>query len=171
MSGRTKTTAGPFPSEAGRPQPGRHGRRPPDEGERSAAKERQARVGARRSRAFFNDGEIPAAAQNRRTSEPVLRARMGHRRHRWTGVIRVKRIFDFLKSRDARISCPFCGHGRWQGWDERVALEHVIGNTSVDRKTEAFPLTCANCGFIRLQSAHVLDDPRASTRNAPEASE
>ena len=86
-------------------------------------------------------------------------------------MIRVKRIFDFLKSREARMSCPFCGHEQWQGWDERVALEHVIGSKSVDRKTEAFPLTCANCGFIRFQSAHVLDDPRASTRNAPEASE
>ena len=89
----------------------------------------------------------------------------------WAGLIRVKRIFDFLKSREARMSCPFCGHEQWQGWDERVALEHVIGSKSVDRKTEAFPLTCANCGFIRFQSAHVLDDPRASTRNAPEASE
>ena len=83
----------------------------------------------------------------------------------------MKRIFDFLKSREARMSCPFCRHEQWQGWDERVTLEHVIGSKSVDRKTEAFPLTCANCGFIRLQSAHVLDDPRASTRNAPEASE
>jgi hypothetical protein len=47
--------------------------------------------------------------------------------------------------------------------DERVALEQVTGTRSVDRWTEAFPLTCANCGFIRLRSAHVLDDPRAST--------
>ena len=86
-------------------------------------------------------------------------------------MIRVKRIFDFLKSREARMSCPFCGHRQWRGWDERVALEHVIGSKSVDRKTEAFPLTCANCGFIRLQSAHVLDDPRARTSNPPAASE
>jgi hypothetical protein len=30
---------------------------------------------------------------------------------------------------------------------------------------EAFPLTCANCGFIRFQSAHVLDDPRLMPRS------
>lgn len=74
-----------------------------------------------------------------------------------------KRIFDFLRSRDARIACPFCGHEEWHGWDQRVALEHVAGSATVDRGTEAFPLTCANCGFIRLQSAHVLDDPRTRT--------
>jgi len=79
------------------------------------------------------------------------------------------RVCDFLKGRGARMSCPFCGHEHWHGWDERVALEHVIGSDTVDRGTEAFPLTCANCGFIRLQSAHVLDDPRAMTRNRPEA--
>ena len=72
-----------------------------------------------------------------------------------------KRIFDFRGSREARTACPFCGQEEWQGWDQRVALEHVAGNATVDRGTEAFPLTCANCGFIRLQSAHVLDDPRA----------
>lgn len=75
-------------------------------------------------------------------------------------VIRAKRIFDFLNSRGARMSCPFCGHEQWHGWDERVALEHVIGSDAVDRRTEAFPLTCANCGFIRFQSTQVLDDPR-----------
>jgi predicted RNA-binding Zn-ribbon protein involved in translation (DUF1610 family) len=80
-----------------------------------------------------------------------------------------KQIFDFLKSRDARTACPFCGQEAWRGWDERVALEHVMGSEAVDRRTEAFPLTCANCGFIRLQSAHVLDDPRAPTRNTPPA--
>jgi hypothetical protein len=84
------------------------------------------------------------------------------------GVVRAKRIFDFLKSRGARMSCPFCGQEQWNGWDERVALEHVIGSKAVDRRTEAFPLTCANCGFIRFQSAHVLDDPRAASRNRPE---
>ncbi len=72
----------------------------------------------------------------------------------------MKHIFDFLKSRDARMSCPFCGHEQWHGWDERVALDTVSESETVDRSTEAFPLTCANCGFIRLQSAHVLDDPR-----------
>jgi transcription elongation factor Elf1 len=77
----------------------------------------------------------------------------------------VKRIFNFLKSRDARMACPFCGQEQWHGWDERVALCHVPGGDAVDRRTEAFPLTCANCGFIRLQSAHVLDDPREATRN------
>ena len=76
------------------------------------------------------------------------------------GVIEATRIFDFLKSRDARMSCPFCGHEQWHGWDERVALDTVSESETVDRSTEAFPLTCANCGFIRLQSAHVLDDPR-----------
>ena len=76
-----------------------------------------------------------------------------------------KHIFDFLSSRGARMACPFCGQEQWHGWDERVALEHVIGSDTVDRQTEAFPLTCANCGFIRLQSAHVLDDPRSPPRN------
>jgi len=56
------------------------------------------------------------------------------------------------------------------GWDERVTLDNVIGSGTVDRRSEAFPLTCGNCGFIRLQSAHVLDDPRDDTRNdAPAA--
>jgi predicted RNA-binding Zn-ribbon protein involved in translation (DUF1610 family) len=82
--------------------------------------------------------------------------------------IPAKRIFDFLRSRGARMACPFCGHEHWYGWDERVALEHAIGRGTVDRHTEAFPLTCANCGFIRFQSTHVLDDPRATTRNPPE---
>jgi transcription elongation factor Elf1 len=79
---------------------------------------------------------------------------------------RTKLIFDFLRSRDARMACPFCGHEDWHGWDERIELEHVVGSATVDRGTTAFPLTCANCGFIRLQSAHVLDDPRSPTRPA-----
>jgi hypothetical protein len=78
------------------------------------------------------------------------------------------KIFDFLRSRGARMSCPFCGGEQWDGWDERVALEHVAASDAVDRNTEAFPLTCANCGFIRFQSAHVLDDPRAARRNRDE---
>ena len=36
--------------------------------------------------------------------------------------MRRKGIFDFLKSRDARLPCPLCGHERWNGWDERVLL-------------------------------------------------
>jgi predicted RNA-binding Zn-ribbon protein involved in translation (DUF1610 family) len=79
-----------------------------------------------------------------------------------------KLIFDFLRSRGARMICPFCGQEEWHGWDERVTLEHVLGSSTVDRGAEAFPLTCANCGFIRLQSAHVLDDPRARARNQPD---
>jgi predicted RNA-binding Zn-ribbon protein involved in translation (DUF1610 family) len=77
----------------------------------------------------------------------------------------VNHIFDFLKSRGAHLACPFCGHEKWHGWDERIALEHAIGSGAVNRNSEAFPLTCANCGFIRMQSAHVLDDPRADRRN------
>lgn len=73
----------------------------------------------------------------------------------------MKSIFDFLRSRGARMACPFCGGERWHGWDERVTLDHVIGSNAIDRRVEAFPLTCTNCGFMRLQSAHVLDDPRA----------
>ena len=80
-----------------------------------------------------------------------------------------KQIFDFLASRGARSACPFCGGEEWHGWDERIALERVIGSDAVDRNAEAFPLTCVNCGFIRLQSAHVLDDPRALTRNPRDA--
>jgi hypothetical protein len=78
---------------------------------------------------------------------------------------RSKRIFDFLESRGARMSCPFCGCEDWHGWDERLALDHVVAGEAIDRTTQAFPLTCANCGFIRLQSAHVLDDPRKPTTN------
>ena len=85
--------------------------------------------------------------------------------------IPAKHIFDFLKSRNARMACPFCGHEQWHGWDERVALEHVVGSSAVDRHTEAFPLTCANCGFIRFQAAHVLDDPRAPNRNPRQPAE
>jgi hypothetical protein len=77
----------------------------------------------------------------------------------------LKGIFDFLRARNATMRCPFCGHEEWQGWDERIALERAPNRKSVDRDTEAFPLTCVNCGFIRLQSAHVLDDPRAIRRN------
>lgn len=73
----------------------------------------------------------------------------------------MKSIFDFLRSRGARMACPFCGGERWHGWDERVTLDHAIGSNAIDRRVEAFPLTCTNCGFMRLQSAHVLDDPRA----------
>ena len=61
------------------------------------------------------------------------------------------------------MACPFCAHEEWHGWDERVTLEHVFGSDTIDRRAEAFPLTCSNCGFIRLQSARVLDDPRSPT--------
>jgi hypothetical protein len=74
-------------------------------------------------------------------------------------------IFAFLRSRGARSECPFCGKTAWEGWDERVSLDHVSGSFTVDRRAQAFPLTCRNCGFIRLQAAHVLDDPRSSQRN------
>ena len=80
----------------------------------------------------------------------------------------VRPIFAFLRSRGARLECPFCGSKDWEGWDERVELSHVRGSVAVDRGAEAFPLTCRNCGFIRLQAAHVLDDPRAPGRNDPE---
>jgi hypothetical protein len=84
---------------------------------------------------------------------------------------RGKALFDYLASRGARMACPFCGHEDWDGWDERVRLDSVSGRDTIDRKAEAFPLTCANCGFVRLQSAHVLDDPRATTRNPREPSD
>jgi hypothetical protein len=81
---------------------------------------------------------------------------------------RSRRIFDFLESRGARLTCPFCGQDDWQGWDEHIILDHAHGKGAVDRNAQALPLTCTNCGFIRLQSAHVLDDPRAKQRNQPE---
>jgi hypothetical protein len=90
---------------------------------------------------------------------PVGRVRLSHGRQEGA----TKFIFDFLRSRNARMACPFCAHEEWHGWDERIGLQHVVGHETVDRGAEAFPLTCANCGFIRLQSAHVLDDPRDST--------
>jgi len=79
-------------------------------------------------------------------------------------MMRGKALFDFLGSRGARKNCPLCGHEEWYGWDERVSLLHAVGSGASDRGTEAFPLTCANCGFIRLQSAHVLDDPRTPSQ-------
>jgi hypothetical protein len=75
-------------------------------------------------------------------------------------------IFAFLNSRGARLECPFCAGKDWEGWDELVALGHVPDSVAIDRRSQAFPLTCRNCGFIRLQAAHVLDDPRAASRNA-----
>src|SRR5436190_1093158 len=30
------------------------------------------------------------------------------------------------------MACPFCGQEQWHGWDERVALEHVIGSGTVE---------------------------------------
>jgi hypothetical protein len=65
------------------------------------------------------------------------------------------------------MACPFYGREDWHGWDKRVALEHVAGGATVDRGMEAFALTCGNCGFIRLQSAHVLADPRAPGQSPP----
>lgn len=85
------------------------------------------------------------------------------------GMTAKSHIFDFLRSRGARMSCPFCGQERWHGWDERITLDHAIGSGTVDRRGEAFPLTCANCGFIRLQAAEVLDDPRDRSRDTGSA--
>jgi hypothetical protein len=68
------------------------------------------------------------------------------------------------KSGSAHV-LPVLRSEEWHGWDERVTLDHAIGSGSLDRRAEAFPLTCANCGFVRLQAAHVLDDPRDETRN------
>lgn len=73
-----------------------------------------------------------------------------------------RRIFDFLASRNARLTCPLCGHEHWNGWDERIHLDRA-GTSPL----EAIPLTCANCGFVRLQSAHVLDDPRGGPESKP----
>ena len=75
-------------------------------------------------------------------------------------VERAKQLFDFLNSRGARKNCPLCGREEWNGWDERVKLPHAPDTKTIDRQTEVIPLTCANCGFVRLQSAHVLEDPR-----------
>lgn len=66
------------------------------------------------------------------------------------------------------MSCPFCGQEDWDGWDERITLDHAIGSDTLDRHAQAFPLTCVNCGFVRLQSAHVLDDPRDELRSQPD---
>lgn len=80
-------------------------------------------------------------------------------------MIQKQPIFAFLRSRGARLQCPFCNSTDWEGWDERVVLGHALGSAAIDREAQAFPLTCRNCGFIRLQAAHVLDDPRAAGRN------
>jgi hypothetical protein len=79
-----------------------------------------------------------------------------------------RRIFDFLKSRSAHIRCPLCGREDWNGWDERVLLERSTTAHDTPEPYEAIPLVCANCGFIRLQSAHVLDDPRGGGAEADE---
>lgn len=77
--------------------------------------------------------------------------------------MRGRRIFDFLQSRGARKACPLCGHERWTGWDRVVALPNDGGSAGGGIETVAIPLTCANCGFVRLQSAHVLEDPRGAS--------
>lgn len=78
-----------------------------------------------------------------------------------------QRIFDFLKSRNASMPCPLCGHAHWHGWDERVWLPRGGEQESLRSALEAIPLTCANCGFIRMQSAHVLQDPRGDVPEEP----
>ena len=59
-------------------------------------------------------------------------------------------IFDFLRSRGARMSCPFCGHENWHGWDERVTLDHVIGSgtarTGGARRSRSPARTAASSG-------------------------
>jgi hypothetical protein len=74
-------------------------------------------------------------------------------------------LFDFLASRGARKACPLCGHEHWDGWDQRVALPRELAGES-HGALDAIPLICRNCGFIRLQSAHVLSDPRDENTGA-----
>lgn len=76
--------------------------------------------------------------------------------------MRGRGIFGFLDSRDARVACPLCGHERWDNWDERVHLPRDLNEGDRRKDFEAIPLTCTNCGSVRLQSAHVLDDPRGN---------
>ena len=64
------------------------------------------------------------------------------------------------------MSCPSCGHEDWHGWDERIMLGHAIGSGGRKPVGRGVPAHCANCGFIRLQPSHVLDDPRDPFRNA-----
>jgi predicted RNA-binding Zn-ribbon protein involved in translation (DUF1610 family) len=75
-------------------------------------------------------------------------------------VNRPKRLFDFLNSRGARKACPLCGQETGTAGGTNASLAHVAGTETIERETEVIPLTCANCGFVRLQSAHVLDPPR-----------
>lgn len=71
-----------------------------------------------------------------------------------------RQIFDFLASRDARRGCPLCGKEAWNGWDDRAHLPTLDDEGRPVAAIEVIPLVCAHCGFVRLQSAHVLDDPR-----------
>jgi hypothetical protein len=68
-------------------------------------------------------------------------------------------LFDFLASRGARGPCPLCGHELWDGWDQRIDLPRTLDGKD-HAPIEVIPLLCRNCGFVRLQSAHVLSDPR-----------
>lgn len=69
-------------------------------------------------------------------------------------------LLDFLRSRGARLACPACGHERWRGWSERVAVPRSDEAGMPLEALVAVPLVCENCGLVRLQSARVLDDPR-----------
>ena len=74
-------------------------------------------------------------------------------------------LFDFLASRGARKPCPLCGDKQWDGWDQRLTLPRTLGGTD-HAPLEVIPLLCRNCGFVRLQSAHVLSDPREGNTGA-----
>ena len=71
-------------------------------------------------------------------------------------------IFFVVATR--RIACPFCGHEDWQGWDERIALDHVTGNDGRPPRVQAIRRRAQTAGSSGLQSARALDDPRSPTR-------
>ena len=74
-------------------------------------------------------------------------------------------IFDFMRSRGARMSCPFCGHEEWQGWDERVTLDHALGERDRRPARRRVP---AHLRKLRLHQAPVRPRARRPTRPAPQ---
>ena len=75
-----------------------------------------------------------------------------------------KPIFDFLRSRGARIACPFCGHEDWHGWDERITLEHADRERGRRPARRGIP---AHLRKLRLHQAPV--DARARRSASPHA--
>jgi predicted RNA-binding Zn-ribbon protein involved in translation (DUF1610 family) len=77
--------------------------------------------------------------------------------------------WEVIYERGASIACPFCG---WEEWKPLGALQNlsiVLAATTRDGTMVrgpgetgglgAYAYACANCGFVRLHSKLVVDNP------------